>query len=377
MNWLLPTAKALNWLGVPYPYLNYIICGGTSILTEIKFEVTDRCNLACTFCHQDFGAMGGTTTLDMEVYERVLTAAKNENIRIVRLTGGEPLVLKSIDVFLRRAKDLGFAVIVNTNGTALPEKRLQALKGLVDCVKISLPAADEDTMTRLTGNKTTWRRKWQALESLEKLGINTHILTVMTSDNIQQFDSFIRLLEPHPPIRWKLLRAETQDGDRHPVSRDDIRNLAAHLSEVRTRKRWKDLTLGLATPFCALEKPSDAVKLFSGGRTCGPVESLTVTSQGELVRCYSRRDGVDMSKGLRKTNLELSLQDFEQLPAVCRNCPFVPLCRGGCRCDWSLVETPFGSMDYLSDPTNIDGGGAFANGACPSSGFAASCAPAA
>ena len=367
MSWWLPTAKALNRLGVPYPYLNNIICGSTSILTEIKFEVTDRCNLACTFCHQDFGAKGGTTTLDMAVYERVLMAAKNERIRIVRLTGGEPLVLKSIDVFLRRAKELGFSVIVNTNGTALPEKRLQALKGLVDYIKISLPAPDEETMTRLTGNKTTWRRKWEALEQLEKLGIRTDILTVMTSENIRQFDSFIRLLEPHPSICWRPLRAETQDGDRHPVSRAEIRDLAAKLSEARSRERWKYLSLGLATPFCALENPADAVELFSGGRSCGPVESLTVTSQGELARCYSRRDAIDISEGLRRANLALSLRDFEQLPAVCRNCPYVPLCRGGCRCDWSLVETPFGSMDYLADPSSIDGADAFVVGAHPPS----------
>jgi radical SAM protein with 4Fe4S-binding SPASM domain len=367
MSWWLPTAKALNRLGVPYPYLNRIACGSTSILTEIKFEVTDRCNLACTFCHQDFGAKGGTTTLDMEVFNRVLTLAKSEGIKVVRLTGGEPLVIKSIDVFLRRAKELGFSVIVNTNGTALPEKRLQALKDLVDYVKISLPAADEDTMTRLTGNKTTWRRKWEALENLQKFGIRTDILTVMTAENIQKFDDFIRLLEPYPSICWRPLRAETQDGDRQPVSRNDIKHLARKLSEARTREQWKYLSLGLATPFCALESPSDAAELFGGGRSCGPVESLTVTSQGELTRCYSRRDSIDMSKGLRKTNLELSLQDFEQLPAVCRNCPFVPMCRGGCRCDWSLVETRFGSMDYLADPTNIDGADAFVVGDRPSS----------
>ena len=165
MSWWLPTTKALNRLGVPYPYLNRIACGSTSILTEIKIEVTDRCNLACTFCHQDFGAKGGTTTLDMDVFERVLTVAKSEGIKVVRLTGGEPLVLKSIDVFLRRAKDLGFAVIVNTNGTALPEKRLHALKGLVDFVKISLPAVDEETDSP-DRQQTTWRRKWEALENL-------------------------------------------------------------------------------------------------------------------------------------------------------------------------------------------------------------------
>lgn len=359
MSRWLQVAKALNRLGVPYPYLNRISCGSTSILTEIKIEVTDRCNLACTFCHQDFGAKNGTTTLDMAHYERILEAAKNERIPVVRLTGGEPLVLKSIDEFLHRAKNLGFAVIVNTNGTALPEKRLQALKGLLDCVKISLPAADEQTMTRLTGNKTTWRRKWQAIEQLEKLGTRTDILTVMTAENIRQFDNFIRLLEPHPSICWRPLRAETQDGDREPVSRDDIKDLAAKLSEVRTRQRWRNLRLGLATPFCALSNPADAVELFSGGRSCGPVESLTVTSRGDVVRCYSRRDAVDVSKGLRKSNLELSLRDFDELPEVCRNCPFVPLCRGGCRCDWSLVDTEFGRMDYLADARNMDGADAF------------------
>ena len=359
MNWWQPTAKMFNRVGVPYPLLNFIACASTSILSEIKFEVTDRCNLACTFCHQDFGAKGGTTTLNMEVYERVLTAAKKERIQVIRLTGGEPLVLKSIDEYLRRAKDLGFAVIVNSNGTALTEKRLQTLKGLVDCFKISLPAADEETTTRLTGDGKAWRRKWDAIERLRKLSINTHILTVMTSENIRKFDEFIRLLEPYPAISWKPLRAEAQEGGRHPVTREDIQTVAARISEVRTQERWKDLTLGLGTPFCALDNPADAAKVFGGGHACGPFESLTVTSEGNLARCYSRRDAVDMSMGLRKASRELTAQDFEKMPLVCRNCPYAPQCRGGCRCDSALVETPFGRIDYLAHPENIRGAEAF------------------
>jgi radical SAM protein with 4Fe4S-binding SPASM domain len=85
-----------------------------------------------------------------------------------------------------------------------------------------------------------------------------------------------------------------------------------------------------------------------------------MTSQGEMIRCYSRRDSVDPSKGLRKTALSLSLRDFQELPDLCRNCPFVPLCRGGCRCDWALVDTPFGRMDYLADGNNVPGAESFA-----------------
>jgi len=88
------------------PFLMSDLCDQFSRpLRDLRISVTDRCNLACSFCHQDFGAKGGTTTLNMEVYERVLKAAKKEGIKVVRLTGGEPLVLKSIDGFLRRAKD--------------------------------------------------------------------------------------------------------------------------------------------------------------------------------------------------------------------------------------------------------------------------------
>jgi len=351
----------MNRLGVPYPLLNFIICGSTNILQEIKFEVTDRCNLACSFCHQGFGAKGGTQDLDRETYERVLAVAKNERIPIVRLTGGEPLLLKSTDDFLGRAKELGFAVIVNTNGTALTEKRVRGLQGLVDCFKISLPAADEQSMTEVTGNGSTWRRKWEALERLLKYGFNVQVLTVMTAANIRQFDTFIELLEPHEQISWKPLREETPEGGSHAVTRQDIRVLAARLSEARSRKRWKELTLGLATPFCALENPYDAVGLFRGGVDCGPVESLSVTSKGDVIRCYSRRDSIDMSKGLRKASQELMIRDFDNLPRVCRHCPLSPLCRGGCLCEWALEETPFGRMDYLADPTRMTHADEFAS----------------
>ena len=91
--------------------------------------------MACSFCHQGFGAKGGRRNLDRDIYDRVLAAAKRQRIPAIRLTGGEPLLLKSISEYLRRAKDLGFAVIVNTNGTMLTAQALRELQGLVDWFK--------------------------------------------------------------------------------------------------------------------------------------------------------------------------------------------------------------------------------------------------
>ena len=47
------------------------------------------------------------------------------------------------------------------------------------------------------------------------------------------------------------------------------------------------------------------------------------------------------------------MSDFERMPRVCQHCPLSPLCRGGCRCDWSLEDTPFGRIDYLADPAKM------------------------
>ena len=177
----------------------------------------------------------------------------------------------------------------------------------------------------------------------------------MTRENIHRFDEFIKLLEPLDFVRWVLLRAEPQEGNERPVSRADISVLARHLLVARRLERWEDLALGLAVPFCALDDPFEAARLFEGGRGCGPVQSLTVKSTGEIVRCYSRRATVDTNCGIREASRALGAQDFAELPAICQNCGFWFACRGGCRCGLALEETPFGLLDYLADPTGLPG----------------------
>jgi len=337
----------------PHYLANQLASLAADEFLELKFEITDQCNLACAFCHQDFGRAAGHRVLDRATYRRFLIQAREEGIDTIRLTGGEPTLLKSITGYLEQAKDLGFHVTVNSNGTALTAARLATLRGLVDCFKISLPAADEPTMTRITGSRKAWRRKWEAIGYLAGYGYSVEILSVMTRENIERFADFVELLEPLGFARWVPLRAEPQAENERPISRADLTVLARHLAAARRRERWEDLTLGLAAPFCALDDPWEAATLFAGGRGCGPVQSLTVTPTGEVVRCYSRRTAVEVRHGLREASRALVEQDFAELPAICQDCGFGFACRGGCRCGWALEETRFGPLDYLADPAGL------------------------
>lgn len=321
-------------------------------LNELKFEITDRCNLSCSFCHQNFGISEGSQVLDLGIYLQLLKQAWDEGIRSIRLTGGEPLVVKHIQRYLEPAKQHGFYISINTNGTALTEARLAGLRGLVDCFKLSLPASNEVSMTALTGSRKAWEKKLLTLNYLMASSFQVEILTVMVPDNIKEFDTFLTLLSPFKLI-WSPLRAEPQPNNRRPVSLSDIRLLAKKLHDAHTKERWKDLELGLGVPFCVLDNPFDALSLFSGGKWCGPVNSLVVTSHGTVAGCYSRRLPLNTRQSLREASAQLARADFLSLPMICQECTMEQICRGGCRCDLAREMTENGNFDYLAVPTGI------------------------
>ena len=100
---------------------------------------TAGCNMRCPFCHN----AGLVTHIDAnnkyDEDEFFAFLKKRKGILDgVCITGGEPLLQKDIADFIKRIKELGFAVKLDTNGS-FPEK-LKALTdgGLVDYVAMDI-----------------------------------------------------------------------------------------------------------------------------------------------------------------------------------------------------------------------------------------------
>ena len=101
---------------------------------------TGGCNFRCPFCHNALlvtGELaGGGEISEEEVFAHL---KKRQGVLDgVCITGGEPLINRDIDVFIRRIRELGYAVKLDTNGS-FPE-RLEALaaEGLVDYVAVDI-----------------------------------------------------------------------------------------------------------------------------------------------------------------------------------------------------------------------------------------------
>lgn len=97
------------------------------------------CNLRCPFCHNPDLVIGsGSLSL-----QEVLDFLKNRvgKLQGVCVSGGEPTLMPGLEGFLEQIKELGFAIKLDTNGTA-PQVLYRLLeKGLVDYTAVDVKSS--------------------------------------------------------------------------------------------------------------------------------------------------------------------------------------------------------------------------------------------
>ena len=87
---------------------------GTPRPFSAAFNVTDRCNLRCTYC--DFSAFAGAE-LTLAQIEALFGRLYTMGVRRLGIVGGEPLVRKDIGAIVRMARQRRFFISVSTNLT--------------------------------------------------------------------------------------------------------------------------------------------------------------------------------------------------------------------------------------------------------------------
>lgn len=129
-----------------------------TIRNSLYLNITNRCSNRCTFCpkFEDFIVKGHLLRLDHEPTSGEVLAAIGDPTRydeVVFCGYGEPLIrLDLVKKVAQELKQKGATVRINTDGQAnLVHGRniLPELAGLVDCISVSLNAADAATYANL------------------------------------------------------------------------------------------------------------------------------------------------------------------------------------------------------------------------------------
>ena len=105
---------------------------------------TGGCNLRCPFCHNALLVTRLAETPEIPEQEVLdFLASRRGLLDGVVLTGGEPLLQPDAADFLRKVRELGFAVKLDTNGS-FPEKLKKIVSaGLVDYVAMDIKNSRE------------------------------------------------------------------------------------------------------------------------------------------------------------------------------------------------------------------------------------------
>ena len=105
---------------------------------------TGGCNLRCPFCHNASIAVKPSKDGEFSVDDILDFLKKRQGVLDgVAITGGEPLMQKDIEDFIRKIRELGYAVKLDTNGTYPDKLKSLVNQGLIDYVAMDVKASPE------------------------------------------------------------------------------------------------------------------------------------------------------------------------------------------------------------------------------------------
>ncbi len=164
---------------------------------NVSLELTLRCNIRCLHCYNfDRDTHGPACSdgaqpepeLSLDEIFRVMGELRAAGCLFLSLTGGEVLSAPHLFPVLDRARDLGFAVQLLSNGTLLRPgvaARLAGYRNLLG-VSISLYGASSEVHDGITQVRGSWRRTMDGVDRLRAQRVAVRLKLIVMRPNVHE-----------------------------------------------------------------------------------------------------------------------------------------------------------------------------------------------
>jgi GTP 3',8-cyclase len=124
-------------------------------LHDLRISVTDRCNFRCSYCmpkevfDKNYPYLPHSSLLSFEEITRLARIFMSHGVRKIRLTGGEPLLRKNLEVLIEQLAALRtqdgekLDLTLTTNGSLLAKKAVALKAAGLQRVTVSLDGLDD------------------------------------------------------------------------------------------------------------------------------------------------------------------------------------------------------------------------------------------
>jgi cyclic pyranopterin phosphate synthase len=155
-------------------------------LRDLRISVTDRCNFRCSYCmpkevfDKDYAYLPQTSLLSFEEITRLAKIFVQQGVQKIRLTGGEPLLRKNIEVLIEMLAKLPtldgqpLDITLTTNGSLLKKKAQSLVNAGLQRVTVSLDGLDDAVFKRMNDVDFPVADVLEGIEAAKAAGLGAH-----------------------------------------------------------------------------------------------------------------------------------------------------------------------------------------------------------
>jgi len=292
------------------------------LLKDLRISVTDRCNFRCTYCmpksvyDRDFKFLDRNQLLSFDEINRLVNIFKSLGVEKIRITGGEPLLRKQLEVLIQMlANDSSIDLTLTTNATLLNQKAKILKDAGLKRITVSLDSLDDEIFKLMNDMDVGVAKVLEGIEAAERVGfkpikinmvvkkgVNDHTVIDMARyfKNSGHIVRFIEFMDVGHTNGWKM--------DNVVPSRD----LVAQINEVfpieptepnyqgEVAERWKYKDGGGEIGFI-----SSVTQAF-----CSTCTRARLSAEGSIYTCLFATQGTDLRLLLRAGATDEQIADL-------------------------------------------------------------------
>jgi len=232
----------------------------------VIWNLIRRCNLTCRHCYttsadRDFAGELGTAEA-----EAVMEDLRAYGVRVLILSGGEPLMRPDLLALSRRAKALGFLTALSTNGTLIDGRLARELAAVgYDYVGISLDGlrARHDAFRRREG---AFEAALRGIRHCLEAGLKVGIRFTLTEENAADLPGLLALMAREGVQKFYLSHLNYAGRGNRNRRRDALHRTTREAMRLLFEHAWNDLQAGAPREYVTGNNDADGVFLWLWAR---------------------------------------------------------------------------------------------------------------
>ncbi|EAB5361218.1 GTP 3',8-cyclase MoaA [Campylobacter jejuni] len=306
-------------------------------INYLRISVTQRCNFRCLYCMPKipFDYQPKENLLSFEELFLFVKAAIDEGIEKIRITGGEPLLRKDLNIFIKMISDYksDIDLAITTNGFLLKDFAKDLKNAGLKRLNISLDTLDHKkakTLAQKDVLDSVLSGIDEALNLDLKVKLNTVALKNLNDDELISLLEFAKSKKAQ--IRFIEFMENTHAyGKLQGLKRDEIIQILSQKYQIQLIKKDEKAPVSI---YKADDYEFGIIDPHSH-EFCDSCNRIRLSAEGLLIPCLYFDEALSIKEAVRKGDIKAAVEILQE---VLRNKPE--------KNKWSVVDNETSSRAF-------------------------------